>query len=45
VGTFTGLLTSLPRSGMWLNRVQKAFGLVMILAAEYFFIHAGELWI
>lgn len=45
VGTFTGLLTSLPRSGLWMVRIQKFFGLLMILAAEYFFIKTGELWI
>lgn len=45
VGTFTGLLTSLPRSGMWMRRIQKSFGLLMIFAAEYFFIKTGELWL
>jgi len=45
VGTFTGLLTSLPRSGLWMRRVQRTFGLLMILAAEYFFIKTGELWL
>lgn len=42
VGTFTGLLTSLPRSGIWMLRVQRIFGVVMILAAEYFLIKTGE---
>lgn len=45
VGTFTGLLASLPRSGIWMRRVQKSFGLLMIFAAQYFFIKTGELWI
>ena len=45
VGTFTGLLTSLPRSGIWMRRVQKTFALLMILVAEYFFIKAGEYWL
>lgn len=45
VGTFTGLLASLPRSGVWMMRVQKLFGLIMILGAEYFFIKTGEFWI
>jgi thiol:disulfide interchange protein DsbD len=45
VGTFTGLLTSLPRSGIWMLRIQRFFGLIMILAAEYFFIKTGELWL
>ncbi|MFP5214120.1 MAG: cytochrome c biogenesis protein CcdA [Acidobacteriota bacterium] len=42
VGTFTGMLSSLPRSGVWMRRVQKVFGLLMIFAAEYFFIKTGE---
>ncbi len=42
VGTFTGLLTSLPRSGIWMLRIQRIFGLLMILAAEYFLIKTGE---
>lgn len=45
VGTFTGLLTSLPRSGVWMLRIQKFFGLLMIFAAEHFFIKTGELWL
>jgi len=45
VGTFTGLLASLPRSGVWMLRVQRIFGLLMILSAEYFFIKTGEFWI
>jgi cytochrome c-type biogenesis protein len=45
VGTFTGLLASLPRSGVWMLRVQRGFGLIMILAAEYFLIKTGEFWI
>jgi cytochrome c-type biogenesis protein len=45
LGTFTGLLTSLPRSGIWMRRVQKFFGLLMILAAEYFLIKTGEFWL
>ncbi len=45
VGTFTGLLTSLPRSGIWMRRVQRFFGFVMILVAEYFFIKTGEFWL
>ncbi|MCE5333617.1 MAG: sulfite exporter TauE/SafE family protein [Desulfobacteraceae bacterium] len=45
VGTFTGLLTSLPRSGIWMLRVQRVFGVLMILAAEYFLIKTGEFFI
>ncbi len=42
VGTFTGLITSLPRSGIWMLRVQRVFGVLMILAAEYFLVKSGE---
>lgn len=45
VGTFTGLLTSLPRSGVWMLRIQRIFGVMMILAAEYFLIKTGEYWL
>ncbi len=45
VGTFTGLLTSIPRSGMWMNLVQRAFGFIMIIVSEYFLIKTGELWL
>ncbi len=45
VGTFTGLLASLPRSGLWMRRIQRFFALVMIGAAEYFFVKAGEMWL
>jgi thiol:disulfide interchange protein DsbD len=45
VGTFTGLLASLPRSGIWMNRIQKGFGFMMILIAEYFLVKTGEFWL
>ena len=45
LGTFTGLMTSLPRSGLWMERVKKGFGWVMIFVAEYLFIQTGELLI
>lgn len=45
VGTFTGLLASLPRSGIWMRRIQRFFAVIMIGAAEYFFIKAGEMWL
>ncbi len=42
-GTFTGTLAILPRSGKWMERVQKFFGIFMILLGEYFLIKAGYL--
>lgn len=43
VGTFTSLLTTIPKSGKWMERIKKACGLILILAAEYFFIKMGVL--
>jgi len=43
VGTFTGVLTALPRSGAWMVRVKKAFGFLMLGFGEYFIIKAGQL--
>ena len=42
LGTFTGLLTSLPKAGMWMVKIQKAFGWGMIVLGEYFLIIAGQ---
>ncbi len=43
VGTFTGMLTSLPKSGKWMITIKKIFGFVLLLLAEFFFIKAGQL--
>lgn len=43
VGTFTGLLASLPKSGNWLVRVKQIFGILLILVAEFFFLRVGNL--
>jgi len=45
LGTFTGLLASLPKSGVWLERVKRGFGWFLIAAAQYLFIKAGGLWV
>ncbi|MGE3772669.1 MAG: cytochrome c biogenesis protein CcdA [Gammaproteobacteria bacterium] len=45
LGTFTGLLSSLPRSGLWMERVKKVFGWGMVGVAEYLLIKTGELLI
>ena len=45
VGTFTGLVTSLPKSGPWLVRIRQAFGILLIAVAEFFIFRAGKsLW-
>lgn len=42
LGTFTGLLASLPKSGPWMVRLKQAFGVLLIVAAEFFVIQAGK---
>jgi cytochrome c-type biogenesis protein len=44
VGLFSGLLTSLPRSGAWMVWVKRAAGVVMLLMAQYYFVQAGMVW-
>ena len=43
LGTFTGLLSSIPKSGVWLEHVKKIFGWLLLFAAEYLFIRMGRL--
>lgn len=44
VGTFSGLLAGIPKSGAWMVRISRLFGLIMVGAGEYFLINAGILW-
>ena len=44
VGTFSGVLTSLPKSGAWMEWIKKIFGIAMILVGEYFTFQAGVYW-
>jgi len=43
LGTFTGIVTSLPKSGSWMIRLKQAFGILLIIVAEFFIIKAGKL--
>ncbi len=45
LGTFTGLLANIPKADMWMVRVKKVFGWILIAMAEYFLITAGKFWI
>ncbi len=36
LGTFSGLLNKLPRSGMWMVWVKKVFGVILLAMAIYF---------
>jgi cytochrome c-type biogenesis protein len=42
LGTFTGILTRLPKSGPWMVGIQKGFGIIFIAMGEYFLIAAGK---
>ncbi|HOW35592.1 MAG TPA: cytochrome c biogenesis protein CcdA [Candidatus Omnitrophota bacterium] len=43
VGTFSGLLGRMPKSGVWMVRVKQLCGLILLIAGEYFLIKAGRL--
>lgn len=45
VGTFSGLLASMPRSGEWMVKIKKVLGVFMIGSGEYFLIQMGMLMI
>jgi thiol:disulfide interchange protein DsbD len=45
IGTFTGLISSLPQSGQWMVRIKKAFGFLMIAVGQYFLVKAGQFMI
>jgi len=45
LGTFSGALAAMPRSGQWMVRVKKAFGVIMIVIAEYLLLQAGQRFI
>jgi cytochrome c-type biogenesis protein len=42
VGTFSGALARLPRAGEWMVWVKRLFALVMLGAAEYYFVTMGQ---
>lgn len=43
LGTFTGLLVSIPKAGPWMERIKKVFGWVLILMGQYLLFTAGKL--
>ena len=43
VGTFAGVIASLPKSGQWMTKIKTVSGLILIGAAEYFLYTAGVL--
>jgi thiol:disulfide interchange protein DsbD len=45
IGTFAQALAGIPRSGVWMTRINKLFGVILIGMGEYFLIRAGMFWI
>lgn len=45
LGTFSGAISMLPRSGAWMNKIKIVFGIGMILIAQYLFVQAGMLFL
>lgn len=45
VGTFSGILTSIPRSGNWLVIIKKTMGFLMLGLAMWFFVQAGRMFL
>jgi thiol:disulfide interchange protein DsbD len=45
LGTFAGLLASIPKSGAWMTRITHISGWLLLAAGEYFLIKAGGMWI
>jgi cytochrome c-type biogenesis protein len=45
LGACGGALTVLPRSGEWMVKVKKGFGLALLLVAQYLFVQAGQRFI
>ncbi|MBN2284568.1 MAG: sulfite exporter TauE/SafE family protein [Deltaproteobacteria bacterium] len=45
IGTFTRVLAGLPKSGLWMKRINQVFGWLMIGMGEYLLIRAGMLFI
>ncbi|NUQ11173.1 MAG: sulfite exporter TauE/SafE family protein [Gemmatimonadaceae bacterium] len=42
VGVSSGSAARLPRAGLWMVRVKKVFGLVMLGVAEYYLVKMGQ---
>lgn len=44
LGIFSGLLTSLPKAGAWMDRIKNGFGVGMLLIGAWFLWKAVDLW-
>jgi thiol:disulfide interchange protein DsbD len=45
VGVSSGAVAKLPRAGIWMVWVKRAFAIIMIGVAEYYLTKAGQAWI
>jgi thiol:disulfide interchange protein DsbD len=45
VGVSAGAVSRLPRAGVWMVWVKKAFGIVMLAVAEYYLVKMGQVLI
>jgi thiol:disulfide interchange protein len=45
VGVSSGAVAKLPRAGIWMVWVKRAFAIIMIGVAEYYLLKAGQAWI
>jgi cytochrome c-type biogenesis protein len=45
LGTFSGAISMLPRSGGWMSKIKIGFGIGMLLIAQYLFVQAGMLYL
>lgn len=43
VGTSSGIMAAIPKSGNWMVNVKKGLGWLMVILAEYFLVQAGTL--
>jgi len=43
IGTFSGILAALPKSGPWLLGIKRLTGLILFIFGEYYLIKAGGL--
>lgn len=45
VGASSGTLSRLPRAGIWMSRIKKVFGFIMLGVAEYYLVKMGQVLI
>jgi thiol:disulfide interchange protein DsbD len=45
VGASSGSLSRMPRAGIWMVRVKRVFGIIMLGVAEYYLVKMGQVLI